>query len=83
LQLRQGLKKKIRPLTESPEQIPISVFLLICEIDSTLFTRLMQLCKGLKQHMEYGINERFKPVCEGIKTRYANQLKLERSYLWT
>jgi hypothetical protein len=44
LQLRQGLKKKIKPLTDDASTIPMSFFIMILEIESSLLPAFMRLC---------------------------------------
>lgn len=44
LQLRQGLKKKIKPLTDDASTIPMSFFIMLLEIESSLLPTFMRLC---------------------------------------
>lgn len=44
LQLRQGLKKKIKPLTDDASTIPMSFFIMLLEIESSLLPAFMRLC---------------------------------------
>ena len=62
--------------------IPTSVFVVLSELDSTLLIKFLQLCKGLKQHLEYEIQQRFKAVFDGVKTKYAEFFELDKAFLW-
>lgn len=44
LQLRHGLKKKIKPLTDDASTIPMSFFVKMLELESSLLPIFMRLC---------------------------------------
>ena len=64
LQLKQTLKRKIRPLSLHASDIPMKVFLTIINIDNTILPVLLQLCKGFRKHLLFALNEHFRPAIE-------------------
>jgi hypothetical protein len=57
VQLRDGLKKKIRPLTTDPAQIPIAFFMQLIEMDSQFFVMFKRLCTGFVKHLKHGFEQ--------------------------
>jgi hypothetical protein len=51
LNLKQTLKKKIRPLTKKPEEVPINIFIMLISYDGGLLKKFTQLCKGFRRHL--------------------------------
>ena len=51
LNLKQTLKKKIKPFTRSPQDVPIGIFILLTAYDGGLVKKFTQLCKGFRRHI--------------------------------
>ena len=62
LQLKQTLRKKVKPFTMHPERVPMAIFVLLIHLDGSLLAKFAQLCKGMRKHLLFEFRQMMDPA---------------------
>lgn len=82
LSLKQTLKKKIKPFTKNPEEIPINIFVVLTTYDGGLVKKFSQLCKGFRRHILFEFKRQMEPTIEAFKMVYSEYFEFKSVRLW-
>ena len=82
LNLKQTLKKKIKPFTRHPELIPMKVFVTLTHYDGGLVKKFTLLCKGLRRHILFEFKKQMDPVIQGFNKAYGEYFEYHSVKLW-
>lgn len=82
LNLKQTLKKKIKPFFKSPEDVPMSIFIKLTSFDGGLVKKFSQLCKGFRRHLLFEFRQQMQPAIDAFKQEYGEYFEFKSVRLW-
>ena len=82
LNLKQTLKKKIKPFTSNPEEVPINIFVKLTEYDGGNVKKFTQLCKGFRRHILFEFKQQMQPAIEAFQREYEDYFEYHSVRLW-
>ena len=70
------------PLTKNPEQVPMSIFLLLTTFDGGLVKKFTLLCKGFRRHIIFEFKKLMEPAIEAFQREYGEYFEYRSTRLW-